>query len=196
MPSNKYTEKIAGAMTHKPSFEWFVYQLTETFRENKALLDTLAADFDLDTAQGDQLDAVGVRVGTSRVIIPPIDGVEFFSLDKKHAGLDEANWYRLYVDSSTLIKTLDDDTFRFLIRCKVETNQQAGSRESLESFVQMIKDYYNIDMTVEDNQDMTVKFVVNEENVPIIIKNLLTGGYLNIKPAGVRTTWETIDGNQ
>lgn len=196
MPSNKYTEKIAGAMTHKPNFEWFVFQITESFRENKELLESLYHSFDLDSAVGSQLDAVGVRVGTSRTIIPPIEGVEFFSLDVRHAGLDEANWYRPYVDNNTLIKTLDDDNFRFLIRCKVRTNSQNGSREGLEELINMIKDYYDVDMSVVDNQDMSVKFIVNEENVPIVIKHLLTGGYLNIKPAGVRVKWETVDGNQ
>lgn len=194
--SNKYTSLIAGAMTQKPKFEWFVYQLTEPFRQNAELLEHLYKDFDLDTAQGAQLDAVGVRIGASRTIIPPIDAVTFFSLDVKGAGLDEANWHRPYVDNASLIKTLDDDNFRFLLRCKVRTNQQDGSIEGLQSLIEELKEQYGITLRVEDGFDMTAKFIVNEENVPIVIKKLLTGGYLNVKPAGIRTEWETEDGNK
>lgn len=196
MASNKYTELIAGALTHKPRFEWFVYQLTEPFRENAELLAKMHHLFDLDTAQGAQLDAVGVRIGASRTIIPPIDAVTFFSLDVKGAGLDEANWHRPYVDNTSLIKTLDDDSFRFLLRCKVRTNQQDGSIEGLNSLIAELKDRYGITLKIEDGFDMTAKFIVHEENVPIVIKKLLTGGYLNVKPAGIRTTWETSDGNK
>lgn len=194
--SNQYTERIAGAMTHKPKFEWFVYQLTEPFRENSELLSKMHHFFDLDTAQGAQLDAVGVRIGASRTIIPPIDAVTFFSLDVKGAGLDEANWHRPYVDNTSLIKTLDDDSFRFLLRCKVRTNQQDGSIEGLHALIAELKERYGITLKIEDGFDMTAKFIVDEENVPIVIKKLLTGGYLNIKPAGIRTTWETEDGNK
>lgn len=194
--SNKYTGLIAGALTHKPRFEWFVFQLTEPFRQNTELLERLYHEFDLDTAQGAQLDAVGVRIGASRTIVPPIDAITFFSLDVKGAGLDEANWHRPYVDNTSLIKTLDDDSFRFLLRCKVRTNQQDGSIEGLKALIEELKERYGITMRVEDGFDMTAKFIVNEENVPMVIKKLLTGGYLNVKPAGIRTTWETADGNK
>ena len=75
--ANRYTELIAGAHFDKPKYQQFIYELTEPLNEARKRLAVFYKHFDVDTAVGVQLDAVGVRVGISRRLPMKLVGVYF-----------------------------------------------------------------------------------------------------------------------
>ena len=77
---NEYTELIAGAHREKPRFTEWVYQLTEPVLEARQGLADMVNQYDIDLAEGKQLDAIGVRVGVSRYLKLRITDV-FFAFD-------------------------------------------------------------------------------------------------------------------
>lgn len=84
-----------------------------------------AADFDLDTAIGAQLDAVGLWVGQSRRVDVPIPGV-YFSLDIARVGFDQGVWFGPG-SSATGVTELDDETYRLVLKIKIGANTWDGS---------------------------------------------------------------------
>jgi len=81
--------------------------------------------FDLDTAVGVQLDAVGKWAGISRTINIPLPS-PWFSFDDPIRGLDKAPMKGTF-DVGTYLTRLDDDTFRRLIRAKIIANKGDGT---------------------------------------------------------------------
>ena len=72
---NQYTELIAGAHFEKPKYSRFIYEITEPLNIARKRLALLYENFDVDTAVGVQLDAVGVRVGISRHLPMKLIGI-------------------------------------------------------------------------------------------------------------------------
>lgn len=175
------------------------------------------AVFDLDTAIGVQLDAVGKWVGRSRYVTVPLPNV-FFSFDIEGLGWDEGVWQGPY-DPSEGLTRLDDDLYRLLLRAKIAANHWDGTvtgarlalrkmfTELLELGAQPIlaEDGSPIlaeDGTpiladpvlfqgfyVEDTGRMAVIFGLAGKLPQSIFLSLWAGGYIPVKPAGVEAVY-------
>lgn len=187
MSENQYTELIAGAHFEKPRFTEWVYTLTEILAEQRRRIKKLISDFDLDTAVGNQLDAVGVRVGISRYLPITLTGIYFAFDDVDGKGFDYGVWKGRY-DEGTSTATLDDETYRNVIRARIRMNHFSGKNEDLQGFVADIARAFGIDPSkffVRDNQDMTVQVGMNRADVPPIVWELLTRRIIDVIAAGV-----------
>ena len=122
-----YLAKIPPLHAGDANFTAELALLLQPLADAQAFLASLPAAFDLDTAIGIQLDAVGLRVGISRQIPIPVPN-PWFSLDTAGLGLDEG-WIWGPYDGTALAK-LDDDTFRRLIRGKIAANSANGGAEA------------------------------------------------------------------
>ncbi|WP_426576665.1 DUF2612 domain-containing protein [Xenorhabdus stockiae] len=140
--------------------------------------------FSLDRAVGVQLDAVGEWIGLSRYVKTPIVGV-YFSLDMDGIGFDQGSWRRRY-DSDSGFTELDDETYRTLLRVKIEANHWDGSGEMLEKIYQRIMPDSKTTLFFVDNQNMTMDVFMTGGVIPEVIKAVIRLGYLNIKPEAVR----------
>ncbi|PHM55137.1 DUF2612 domain-containing protein [Xenorhabdus sp. KK7.4] len=140
--------------------------------------------FSLDKAVGVQLDAVGEWIGLSRYVKTPIVGV-YFSLDMDGIGFDQGSWRRRY-DSDSGFTELDDETYRTLLRVKIEANHWDGSGEMLERIYQRIMPDSKTTLFFVDNQNMTMDVFMTGGVIPEVIKAVIRQGYLNIKPEAVR----------
>ncbi|PHM33344.1 DUF2612 domain-containing protein [Xenorhabdus innexi] len=140
--------------------------------------------FSLDKAVGVQLDAVGEWIGLSRYVKTPIVGV-YFSLDTAGLGFDEGSWKRRY-DSDSGFTELDDETYRTLLRVKIEANHWDGSSEVLARIYQRILPDSKTTLFFVDNQNMTMDVFMTGGTIPEVIKAVIRQGYLNIKPEAVR----------
>ncbi|PHM39255.1 hypothetical protein Xmau_02859 [Xenorhabdus mauleonii] len=138
--------------------------------------------FSLDYAVGVQLDAVGEWIGLSRYVKTPIVGV-YFSFDIEGIGFDQGSWKRRF-DGDSGFTELDDETYRTLLRVKIEANHWDGSSEMLEKIYQRILPDNQIFFV--DNQDMSMDVFLTGGVIPEIIKSVIRQGYLNIKPQSVR----------
>ncbi|VFR31909.1 Putative bacteriophage protein [plant metagenome] len=178
--------RITSAHRGKPRFMATAAALVEGLAALGERYRALPAAFDLEEAIGAQLDAVGLWVGITRHIRTPITGV-YFTLDADGLGLDQGIWQGPF-DPSEGITSLDDDTFRLLIRAKIGANHWDGT---LEGAVPVFNLLFNGDthVFIQDNQDMSMDVAVSGRVPSALFLALLTGGYLPIKPAGVRVNY-------
>jgi hypothetical protein len=190
MNENEYTDLIAGAHTHKPKFTNWVYALTEPVNQARNSMITLMGSFALDTAVGDQLDAVGARIGLPRELPIPITDV-FFALDDVDGiGLDLGVWKGTYETGTSTI-SMGDNVYRLALKAKILINHFSGQTKDLfGSLKQIFTDFGAPDAItyVVDHQNMFVEIGINKEETPEILWAILTQRILNLVSAGVGMT--------
>ena len=126
----EYSDLIAGAHVGRPRFVAWVEALTEPLRVARERLAGLREEFDVDSAVGKQLDAIGDRVGVTRKLPIKLTGM-YFALDGIDGpGLDFGIWKGPY-DPSDGMTELGDETFRAVIKAKILANHWDGTNESL-----------------------------------------------------------------
>ena len=186
--TNKYTDRLAGHYVDLEKFGQAVYELTQPFSEIKNIADSLPLSFDLDTATGVQLDAVGVRVGIGRRLKAPIDGV-YFAFDTDGVGYDQGLWKGKF-DPDDGVIDLDDEFYRIVIKAKIASNHWNGTNETLPEILNLVfNPYLGTYASVDDLQDMSMIVGLSGKVPSPLLLKLLTGGYINIKPAGVRISY-------
>lgn len=146
----------------------------------------LPADFDLDSAVGAQLDIVGLWVGISRRVKTPLVGV-YFSLDTAGLGFDFGVWKGPFDPDSGVVE-LDDETYRILIRAKIGANHWDGTLGASKKILDLVFSGETF-VFIQDNQDMSMTIGVSGAPPSAISLALLTGGYIPIKPEGVRVDY-------
>jgi hypothetical protein len=120
-----YTGLITSEHADKPRFVATLAAIAQCFVDVQNAVIGIPFEFDLDDAIGVQLDAVGEWVGITRNVKTPITGV-YFSLDTANLGFDQGVWQGPF-DPTTGLSSLDDDTYRLLIRAKIGANNWDGT---------------------------------------------------------------------
>lgn len=149
----------------------------------------LPADFDLSSAVGAQLDVVGLWVGIGRRVKTPLVGV-YFSLDTVGLGFDLGVWKGPFDPDSGVVE-LDDDTYRILIRAKIGANHWDGTLGGSKEILDLVFSDETF-VFIQDNQDMSMTIGVSGAPPSAISLALLTGGYIPIKPEGVRVDYYVV----
>ncbi|MGL5183343.1 DUF2612 domain-containing protein [Herbaspirillum huttiense] len=189
-----YTGLITSEHNQKPKYMAVVETICQPMVDGVNFLSTLPFDFDLDQAIGVQLDAVGEWVGISRNITVPLAGV-YFSFDIAGLGFDQGVWKGPF-DPDTGLTTLDDDTYRLLIKAKIGANHWDGTLEGSAAILNSIFDS-STHVFIEDHQDMSMTIGVSGKIPSPVFLALLSGNYIPIKPEGVRVSISvvtTVDG--
>ena len=116
----------------------------------------------------------------------PLSGV-YFSLDVASLGFDQGVWQGPF-DSSTGITSLDDDTYRLLIRAKIGANRWDGT---LDSSAAILASIFGSDtqIFIQDNGDMTITIGIAGVLPNALFLALLVGGYIPIKPSTVAVNY-------
>lgn len=123
---SNYTDLLTPFNSGRPNFLATIAATVQPFADLQAFFyQDLAFAFDLDTAIGVQLDAVGVRVGRSRILSTPIPGF-YFTWASSTLGWSRGIWKGPY-DTSYGIHRLDDITYRRLLRAKILANNWDGT---------------------------------------------------------------------
>jgi len=178
-----YTGLITSEHNQRPKFMATVSALAQSIVDLQNVLGSMPGKFDLDAAVGDQLDGVGEWVGISRNVATPLTGV-YFSLDTAGLGFDQGVWKGPF-DPDNGLTRLDDDTYRLVIRAKIGANHWDGT---LESSAAILNSIFNGDtyVFIQDNQDMSMTIGIAGKVPSAVFLALLEGGYIPIKPEGVR----------
>lgn len=195
MPTNEYTDLIAGFHVGKERYTSWVFTLTEPLRIARERLAALREDFDVDTAIGAQLDAVGVRVGVSRNLPMTLTDVYFALDDVDGIGLDLGVWKGQYdpVDGTT---TLGDETYRAVIKAKIAQNHWDGTRGTLPDFLGEVLGQFGQPAKVLDLEDLDTMHVVlhlTKDTTPPIVWELFSRRIIDVTAAGVSV--DLVDNN-
>lgn len=122
---DRYLSLIPPLNANKPNFRATIAATVAPLADTQAFLANLVLQFDLDDAVGAQLDIDGQWIGRSRWI-PVAATRPWFSWDTAHLGWNEAYWKSPAFTGDTL-QSLDDDTYRRLLRAKILANFSGGS---------------------------------------------------------------------
>lgn len=185
-----YLNLIPSQHRQKPRYMATVEALLRPADGVADLLEALRAAFDLDAAVGRQLDAVGVRVGRTRYLHAPLEGV-YFSWNTEGVGWGQGIWRGPHDPASGLI-ALPDDIYRMLLKAKVAANRWDGTTPgAYDAWEIAFQDMGSI-ILIQDNQDMSM--VVGIAGVPLnpVFEQLLLQGYVPLKPEGVRIRWYAV----
>ncbi|MCE5304566.1 DUF2612 domain-containing protein [bacterium] len=155
--NTEYLKLITSQYQGAPKFlEWLTAPLT-ILNDISECADLIPSYFDLDTAVGVQLDALGLILGQTRVLpFEPTDG------------------------SSS---TLDDATYRKILRLKAFTNYWDGSTASIYKAWYII--FPNSDLTITDNQDMSATISITG-NLSQIVIDMINNDLVIPRPEGVQ----------
>ncbi|WP_238925088.1 DUF2612 domain-containing protein [Achromobacter insuavis] len=183
----KYLDLITAFHRGRPKFSAMVEAVSRCFVSAQESYGQMVAAYDLDLAIGVQLDAVGKWVGISRNVRTPLEGV-YFSFDMDGLGFDQGVWQGPF-DPDSGVTSLDDETYRLLIRAKIGANHWGGTLEGSAAILNLIFGGTGTYVFIQDNGDMSIDIGVSGERPTAIFLALLTGGYIPIKPEGVRVNY-------
>ncbi|AZE53487.1 Phage protein [Pseudomonas synxantha] len=182
----EYTGKITSEHADKPKYVAMVLAVCQSFLGASDTAKSLPDDFDLDSAIGAQLDIVGVWVGVTRYVRTPLTGI-YFALDTSGLGFDQGSW-RGPFDPDNGTTTLDDETYRTLIRARIGANHWDGTLEQSRRILDLVFSGDTF-VFIQDNQDMSMTVGVVGKPLSAIELALLTGGYIPIKPQSVKISY-------
>ncbi|MCY1516756.1 hypothetical protein D9M68_514060 [compost metagenome] len=102
-------------------------------------------------------------------------------------GFNQGSWKGPF-DPETGLTLLDDDTYRLVLRAKIGANHWDGT---LESSAAILNSIFNGDtyVFIQDNQDMSMTIGVAGTVPSAVFLALLEGGYIPLKPEGVRVNY-------
>jgi hypothetical protein len=183
MTTDEYLALITTEHQSRPRFMATVQASVAPFAALQTLMRSYIPSFDVDSAVGRQLDIVGLWVGVNRRIGVPIGGFYFTWDDTTATGWNSGVWKGVG-DPDAGFVDLPDDLFRKLIQAKIEANNWDGG---IEGAYRILDAAFNVgdNITIKDNQDMTMTVTIVDVVLPPVEQALLTEGYIPIKPAGV-----------
>lgn len=182
-----YLSLITTMYRGKLRFVGLCSALVQPLVDQQALLAAIRDGFDLDTAVGAQLDQVGAWVGCSRLLKTPLTDV-YFAWGAPGLGWAQGSWKGPH-DPSTGMVSLPDDVYRTLIRATIAANSWDGTIPKAYEIWSSLFSGTGLIIVIQDNQDMSMVVGVAGTYLDAVTKSLLTGGYIPLKPAGVRVSY-------
>lgn len=177
-----YLDLIPAANRNKPNFISTVTTNISVAVRVQNLLASMIPLFDVDIAVGQQLDVIGLWVGVTRNVKVPIAGV-YFSWDGTDAtGWDFGTWQADLTPG--VVTVLPDDAFRTLIKGKIGANHWDGTTDG--AYVIWEELFPNFTILIQDYQNMSYDIAIVGGVIDSLTLALLTGGYIPLKPEGVR----------
>jgi hypothetical protein len=184
---DEYLALVTNEHSDRPKFMASLRAALEQMLAANNLVAAVEIAFDIDDAIGVQLDILGEWIGRTRFIGTPLVGAYFSWDDTVLDGWDSGVWKDLFDPDSGLV-SLPDDSYRILLKAKIAANHWDGS----------IPGAYAVwagafgaspALLIQDNQDMTMLVGIVGPPLDAVTKALLTGGYIPLKPEGVRVNY-------
>lgn len=134
---------------------------------------------------GQQLDWFAAYVGVKRELAAPLANV-YFTWGTDGQGWGEGTWLGPN-DSPAGLTTLPDDAFQTLVRLKIAMNNWDGTVPGAYAVWDSVMGSA-FGLLIQDNQDRTMLIVFTGLIESVVTKALISGGYFDMRPAGVRIT--------
>lgn len=187
--ADPYIALLTSAHNQKPNFVATVQTVCGAIADVTAVIQSIPQSFDLDSAIGAQLDAVGLWIGQSRIIsgvlITGFFGFADSIVAKPFGELSDVSiggrFYELGTPySGTTV--LGDGDFRTVLRARIVRNQADGTIASLEHALAYI---FGVPSFITDNGNLTLGLTVASPLTPTDQALLNTLDILP-RPAGIR----------
>jgi hypothetical protein len=183
--SQDYLNLVTSNYKNQPKFNAMLAFMVAVQVKVQSLMNQMASTlFDLTTPPvGNQLDIIGQWVGVSRVVNVPISGV-YFTWDgtDPSVGWDFGSWQPASAPST--VTSLPDDAYLNLILAKIAANNWDGTTTGAYAIWAQVFPQYRI--LIQDNCNMTYDLAVVGGIVDSLTLALITGGYIQLRPEGVR----------
>ncbi|BBE08568.1 Uncharacterized protein MCB1EB_0407 [Mycoavidus cysteinexigens] len=145
----------------------------------------------IETASGKNLDLVGQHVGQSR-ILKGLAPRHLFGFERapgaqglSRTGLGGGKWYRKG-DVITDSVVLDDDDFRFLIKCRIAKNHMTGTVPDITQALDFI---FGGHATVYDQYDMSFTVTIRSDQITAFKRYAIQALDILPRPAGVNVKY-------
>lgn len=182
-----YTALVAGAHADKVKFLSVVALVAGAVGNTTGdLIRSLITAFDVDVAEGHQLDVIGEWVGVTRKQTVPIANI-YFTWNDAALGWNAANWKGQFEVGDELV-SLDDLSYRVLLKGVIASNYWDGTNEGANQIGSAVLAPLGLTCVVIDNFDMTMEVQVTG-TPSIAVKALIERGFVPPKPAGVSVTY-------
>ncbi len=186
-----YESLLIWQYTGKPKAHSTAQLIDRHFSQTWQCLSDLPNALNIETASGKNLDLVGQHVGQSRVLtgLAPrsLFGFERASgaqgLSKMRDG--GGKWYRKG-DVITDSVVLDDDDFRFLIKCRIAKNHMTGTVPDITHALDFI---FGGQATVYDQYDMSFTVTIRSNQVTAFKHYAIQTLDILPRPAGVKVKY-------
>lgn len=178
----QYLNLITPEHSIQPNFMAVMKALLQPLADQIAVANTASTIFNVDTATGAQLDAIGQWIGVTRNLQIPLTGV-FFSFDTTGLGFDQGAWAP--VGGATVLTQLPDDQYRLLLYATIAENRWDGTVPTGETLLNAFWNPQGFAEYIIDNQDMTVSYLLVGPTPSAIVVALYNNGELDLRNAGV-----------
>lgn len=139
--------------------------------------------YDLDEAVGVQLDVLGLWIGRSRFLKTPITGVYFtYNTGPGY----NVGIYKGPFDPVDGLTALPDGQYRTYLKAVAAANQWNGTITGAYAAYAILFEGTPFSVVIYDFQDMSMSLALLGGVPDALTQALFTGGYLSLKPAGVR----------
>lgn len=179
-----YAGLITSQHANKPKFIASVAASMQPLIDIQGALGALPPAFDLDEAIGAQLDIVGLWVGIGRRVAIPLTDV-YFAWDTAGLGWDQGAWMGPF-DSPDGLVSLDDDSYRTLIRTKIAANSATGTIPNAQAVLDLIMTGKPGLLYIEDHQDMSVLIGLAGDLPDAITQALISPNYIKVTATTVK----------
>lgn len=183
MPIQDYLSLVTSQHRQRPKLRAVMTAVLQPLCDLEDLLASMPAAFDVDSAVGAQLDAVGEWVGRSRRLSVPLT-LNYLTWDSLTLGWGVGVWIEAG-DSTEGIISLPDDVYRVLIRAWIAANAWDGSMEGVSAIWGPAVEASGGNLAIVDNQDMSMSLRVSGLSAGHILLSLIAQGHMPLKPAGV-----------
>jgi len=127
--ADTYVARITPWQSTKARFVATVRANVQPYADAQGVISTLPLAFDIDYAEGAQLDAVGQWIGRSRLVPVPLPNT-FFTFGDASLGFGAGYW-KSQLDPAEGLSVLPDDLYRRLLRAKILANAWDGTSEGI-----------------------------------------------------------------
>lgn len=188
--------RVATQYSESQDFLAYLRALLDSSSELETVLQTVAAQTDIDVAEGVNLDVIGEIVGVSR-IIPDSIAIMFFGFTGQSGAtpfgeegvLSIGARFREENEPATVTSVLADPEYRLLIRAKIVKNHSHGTGEDM---LRGMAYLFNAPMAaVDDIGNMAIAVAIGRQltfQEQTIVKTL----DILPRPAGVRIEWQAM----
>lgn len=179
----KYLGLVTNRFNQKPNFMTMLAAIIGPLAGTEAVLNNMPTLFDIDSAVGVQLDILGMWIGRTRNLKVPITGVYFtYNTGPGY----NSGIYKGPFDPVSGLVSLPDPQYRTYLKAVIASNRWNGTLGGAYAAYQILLDGTPFVIFIYDYQDMSISYALIGGIPDALTLALFTGGYLSLKPMGVR----------